>query len=152
IDDTNAVLEAELYSPQTNAWQTLEAATVVRNYHSVALLMPDGRVWTAGSSIDGQHTGQWRREIEVYSPWDCYRSDRPSVDKVLHGIAPGSGGILYSHHVDISTPQAVDIRRVFVIRAGSVTHAFSSDQRCMGLEFELVDPSTIRAVLPSSGV
>src|SRR5207302_10374589 len=40
--DNTGVLEAELYHPSTNEWETLEPATVVHNYHSAALLMPDG--------------------------------------------------------------------------------------------------------------
>jgi hypothetical protein len=48
--DTTGVLEAEIYNPTTNTWGLTPPAGVVRNYHSVALLMPDGRVWTGGSS------------------------------------------------------------------------------------------------------
>src|SRR5262249_29996440 len=52
VPDETGVQAAELYQPATGEWLLLEEAAVVRNYHSVALLMPDGRVWTAGSSRD----------------------------------------------------------------------------------------------------
>ena len=53
-DPTAAVLQIEIYHPLSNSWTTLPAdanATVPRNYHSVALLIPDGRVWIAGSNV-----------------------------------------------------------------------------------------------------
>ncbi|MFA5943673.1 MAG: hypothetical protein WC876_04310, partial [Candidatus Thermoplasmatota archaeon] len=43
-----AVLPAELYDPQTNAWETLASMTVERMYHSTAILLPDGRVLAGG--------------------------------------------------------------------------------------------------------
>ena len=52
--DKDGVLEAELYDPITNTWETRSSAAVPRVYHSVALLLPDGRVWVAGSNHDSQ--------------------------------------------------------------------------------------------------
>ena len=40
----------EIYNPYEDSWDVGDtSATSVHNYHSVALLMPDGRVWTTGS-------------------------------------------------------------------------------------------------------
>ena len=58
FDAAGPVREVELYHPNDDSWTTLPAAgtaAVARNYHSVALLMPDGRVWTAG----GNDRGDW---------------------------------------------------------------------------------------------
>src|SRR5262249_23973643 len=48
-DVSKAVFAAELWSPTTETWQTLSSASVPRLYHSTALLLPDGRVLSAGS-------------------------------------------------------------------------------------------------------
>jgi hypothetical protein len=45
-----ATNEAEVYDPETDTWRTLATASVTRMYHSVALLLPDGRVVTAGGN------------------------------------------------------------------------------------------------------
>jgi hypothetical protein len=37
--DAMAVLNGEVYDPDTNAWQMTSAATVPRNYHGVAVVM-----------------------------------------------------------------------------------------------------------------
>ena len=63
--DNTGVQSPEIYSPAIDwstgqytdgegSWNTLtgedEQAVVPRGYHSVALLQPDGSVWTAGST------------------------------------------------------------------------------------------------------
>jgi galactose oxidase len=48
FSDDNAVLEAEIWNPSTERFTTLAPMQVARTYHSVALLMKDGRVWAAG--------------------------------------------------------------------------------------------------------
>ena len=47
---TNPIKVPEMFDPENEAqgWTTLPAATVNRVYHGVALLLPDGSVWTAG--------------------------------------------------------------------------------------------------------
>lgn len=42
----------------------LPTSPVVRGYHSVALLMPDGAVWVAGSNFDGG-PGIGNRELRI---------------------------------------------------------------------------------------
>jgi hypothetical protein len=131
--DATGILQAEAYNPDNNTWTTHPAATVVRNYHSVALLMPDGRVWTAGSNHNAQQSfpapGVDNRElrIEIYEP-PYYSADRPQLLS-----APGAIG--WGQSFDVRTSQADRIVRVAMIRAGSVTHAFNSDQRYVGLSF-----------------
>jgi hypothetical protein len=77
----DAVLEGETYRPGIDwasltysgeqSWVSTEPATVPRNYHSVALLMPNGRVWTAGSSRNaeaGDPNKFAEKRIEVFKP------------------------------------------------------------------------------------
>ncbi len=39
---------AEMWDPATGTWTTMASLTVLRAYHSTALLLPDGRVLSAG--------------------------------------------------------------------------------------------------------
>jgi galactose oxidase len=52
FSDNNAVLEAEIWNPWTGRFTALSKMRIPRTYHSVALLMKDGRVWVAGQCID----------------------------------------------------------------------------------------------------
>jgi hypothetical protein len=132
-ESARSVLAAELYNPETDRWSTLPSATVVRNYHSVALLMPDGRVWTAGSNHNGAQSfnppGSDNRElrIEIFEP-DYFSASRPQIT-----AAPDR--MDYGQTFEVRTPQAASIRRVVLIRAGSSTHSFNPDQRYVTLQF-----------------
>ena len=55
-----------------------------RDYHSEALLLPDGRVITLGSDplyADAQNTnpGTFEKRIEIYSPPYLFQGDRPEI-------------------------------------------------------------------------
>src|SRR5262249_15952925 len=45
FSDEKSVYEAELWDPQTETFTRLSAMQTPRNYHSTALLLPDGRVF-----------------------------------------------------------------------------------------------------------
>jgi hypothetical protein len=141
ILDTETVRIDERYDPGTGRWSTLAEAAVPRQYHSVALLMPDGRVWTAGSnhdhkqsfrntltSSDADEPGVDNRElrIELFTPPYLFRGPRPTI-----AAAPGSLALPTTFEID--TPDARRVQRVALMRCGSVTHAFDFDQRYIGL-------------------
>jgi galactose oxidase-like protein len=135
----NAVRNGEIYDPSIDwesgtydepsptQWTTVEQASVPRHYHSVALLMPNGTVWTAGSNGPGGEENQERR-IETYRPPYCAEFGRPE-------ITDSPDYIVYGRTFEVRTPEAGNIQRVALIRNGSVTHAFDSDQRYVGLTF-----------------
>ncbi len=130
-DDSTAVLAPEMLVPDGSDWrwdaQAFASAKFARNYHSTALLMPDGRVFVAGSNINAQQgveSANLRRlEIEIYEPWYVCRP-RPRII-----AAPGSvrsGERLLAH-----VRSQERITRLVLMRAGSATHGFDSDQRCV---------------------
>lgn len=49
--DTDAVLFPEIFNPATKTWTTLAPEAVPRTYHSVSLLLPDGRVFSGGGGL-----------------------------------------------------------------------------------------------------
>ncbi len=152
--DADAVREGELYSPgidwntglytAAESWTSTDAATVARNYHSTALLTPNGRVWTAGSSKNAAQgdpavVGELRVELFL-PPYD----GNPARPQIID--APPSAG--YGQSFEIRCPQAAQLRRVAVTRCGSVTHAFDGDQRYVGLTFQRVEGDRVRVVAP----
>ncbi|HEV7242033.1 MAG TPA: galactose oxidase-like domain-containing protein, partial [Thermoanaerobaculia bacterium] len=145
LRDETAVTVAEMYDPATDQWKTLERAEVVRNYHSVALLLPDGRVWTAGSnrdhvnSTDQNDTRELR--IEIYDPWYSNHA-RPLITSVPFRVGHGET-------FNVLTPQARNITRVALVRAGSTTHAFDSDQRWVEATFTRTGEDRLLVTAPS---
>jgi hypothetical protein len=125
-DVTKAVFPAELWSPSTETWRTLASASVPRLYHSTALLLPDGRVLSAGSGNDSSAVDQTRGQI--FSPPYLFKGARPT-------IASAPDVIAYGGSFAVQTPDAASIASVSLIRLGAVTHAFDEDQRFLSLAF-----------------
>jgi hypothetical protein len=155
---SNAVTAAELYNPGIDwnsgsytagdeDWQTLESAKVERHYHSSAVLLPDGSVWTAGSngpSDDPAHPGGDERRIEIYEPWYFGEQvDRPTISNV-----PANIGYGYPFEFTYTLAAGASVSRVVLVRCGSVTHAFNSDQRLISVPFSPVGANTLSIALP----
>ncbi|MEV0635246.1 hypothetical protein AB0I77_09825 [Streptomyces sp. NPDC050619] len=67
----------------------MAAATVPRQYHSTAVLLPDGRVVAAGGNPEGGTSITWEppdpneeMRLEVFSPPCLFRGRRPAIASV----------------------------------------------------------------------
>lgn len=110
-----AVLEAEIYDPQNNTWTPTAPMTFPRQYHSIAVLLPDGRVLSAGG-VDPSGVPQGdQRNMEVFSPPYLSMGPRPTITTAPLNIA-------YGANFDIDTPDASRIASVVLLRPASVTH------------------------------
>lgn len=148
-DDYNAnpVFEAASFDSEAEFWRAMAPATVQRRYHSTALLLPDGRVVTAGSSggwpgppWEPAHPVTFEYRLEVFTPPYLFRGPRPEIRSL------GSFKWSYGTSVSIGTDEPTEIGSVALIRAGSATHTTNMDQRYVGLEitFRGTDWVTVR--------
>lgn len=140
-NDATGVRAPEMYNPVSGTWQVLPASPVVRGYHSTALLMPNGAVWVAGSNFNAS-PGLSNRElrIEIFEPW-YFCGRRPTITDVAPKACHGD-------KLEIRTPDAADIKRVVLVRCGTVTHNFNPDQRHITLEFSRQKGDVILAEIP----
>jgi hypothetical protein len=103
-------------------------------------------VWTAGSNKNGEQSFPMpnvdNRElrIEIYEPGYVSQS-RPKIEE-----APAT--IAYGAPFSVGTTQTNSIRRVALLRTGSVTHSFNSDQRYVACSFERSGPHRLRVTAP----
>ena len=126
----NVSLGSSIWNPATGRWTTVAPAAKSREYHSVALLLPDGRVLSAGGGAPGpviQLNG------EVYSPPYLYDSAgnlaaRPSIASAPSTLTPGSSRYTFR------MASAEAISKVTMVRTGSVTHAFNFDQSFLNVQ------------------
>lgn len=128
-----AVMAAELFDPATERWTTLASMAVQRLYHSVALLLPDGRVLSAGGGEGAGGVDQ--RNAEFFSPPYLFTADGAPAPRPVVTAAPAAVG--WNQVFTVSTPQAASIRQVTLVRLGSVTHALNMNQRFNRLAFTL---------------
>ena len=119
--ESQAILEGEIWNPDTKAWSEVASMAEARMYHSTALTLPDGRVVTAGGEADGI------RRAQIYSPPYLFKGPRPSITS-----SPASTG--YGAAFSVGTDSA-DIAKVALLRPSGVTHAIDMNQRYVPLSF-----------------
>ena len=134
----DASLHAELYDPRTRRWKLGAESRVPRLYHSTALLVPDGRVVTAGSNPRPKAD---ELRIEVYSPPYLFRGPRPQLTLARDRVA-------YGGRLQATVPGAADLREINLLRAGATTHAFNNEQRLLGLEYGVDAPDRVTLTFP----
>jgi hypothetical protein len=151
VDLANAVYNAERWNPATGQWAVLAPATVAREYHSTAILLPDGRVLTGGGGICGpcDTVGYLRRDFEIFTPPYLYRQDGSG------GLAtrPTTSGVpastTYKTAFTMSSPQAASIRKVGLVRLGAPTHGQDQSQRYVPLQYT-VSGTTLTVKTPNN--
>ena len=125
---------AELWDPATGKWTQLAAEDLPRCYHATALLLPDGRVLSAGGGEyrpDNQNPNppeDTQRNAQIFSPPYLFKGPRPTISSAPMAVT-------YGQTFSISTPQATQIRKVTWLAPGSVTHSLDENQRCLFLQF-----------------
>lgn len=128
------VLKAELYNPKSNTARAVADPLVGRNYHSGALLLPDGRVMTFGSDslfADKANTtpGEFQQQIDLYTPPYLFRDSRPKLADTAPRTVKLGGKTTYR------TAYASAITKMRLIRPGSFTHVTNVEQRSIALDF-----------------
>ncbi len=151
VDLGNGVYPAELWDPDTGDWQTLAAMQVTRQYHSVALLLPDGRVLSAGGGICGtcDRVGYLAKNAEVFSPPYLFKKDGSGELAPRPEITSAPDETTYDSDFSFSVRNAASIRKVALVRLGAVTHSVNMEQRYVPLSFT-ANGETINAVGPAN--
>ncbi len=128
-----------LYDPSTNSWSEMAKLKYARQYHSLALLLPSGKVMcTGGDSTD--NTIQ-KTTIEIFSPPYLFRGDPPEISSVPDTVH-------HAHRFDIGMSQATEIGKVVFVRPMAVTHQTDSEQRVIQLKFSQ-SRNTLTAMAPN---
>jgi hypothetical protein len=144
------ILKADVYHPDTNTFTPAADPTVGRDYHSEALLLPDGRVVTLGSNPlygNKQDTGPqfFEQRIEIYTPAYLYQQGpRPSV-----GAGPTQ--LRLGETARFATSAAGELAYARLMRPSSVTHATDVQQRSIALPMtRAADGSGVSVTIPGN--
>jgi hypothetical protein len=105
------------YDPNTDTWTNMAVQTIRRAYHSTAILLPDGRIMSAG---DGG-AGGGRQKIDFYSPPYLFKGPRPVI-----GSAPSQVNYGATFSIGTSGPAAT---RAVLMAPAATTHANEMNAR-----------------------
>lgn len=139
VEGLTDAAEAEIFDPSGGSWRPAGLAGVPRREHSSAVLLPDGRVLTAGST-DASGRGELR--LELYHPPYLFRGNRPI-------LADAPGEINFAESFSIKTADS-DIRWVQLVRPAAVSHGVDPGQRLVDLPFESRSGGQLLATAPSN--
>lgn len=131
---------AQIFHPDTGAWETAKSSTVGRTYHSEALLLPDGRVATfGGNASDAGDPFEMR--IELYTP-EYMTKTRPVLTVGTAARSFARGG---------TTTFTADqpLKWVHIVRPGSATHSNDPDQRLVDMPFTQTGSSVTATLDPN---
>jgi galactose oxidase len=144
FSDDNAVLTPELWDPATNVFSPLVPQAVPRTYHSVALLLNDGRVLSGGGGLCGtcatNHT-----DVEILTPPYLLNADgsaasRPSLTSVPSDAQLGT---------TIVVTASKGVSAFALMRSSSVTHSLNNEQRRVPLTFSVGTAGEYQLNVPS---
>ena len=138
-DDTANVLTAASYDPAANAWKSMAADPVPRNYHSAAVLLPDGRVAVFGSNPGD---GSFELRISMYEPNYLFKGTRP----VISGVPDEAH---YGDQLAFPVESGETIRWAQLMRPMSVTHQMDPNMRLVDLPI-VVDGGLATVTIPSN--
>ena len=142
--DTGARMSPELWNPATGKWTTLAPMAIPRTYHSVATLLPDGRVFAGGGGLCNTCSTN-HLDGEIFTPPYLLNADgspraRPSIAAAPAIAAVGS---------TISVTTGAPIKEFALMRMSTVTHSVNSDQRRIPLTATSVSGNTASLKLPA---
>jgi galactose oxidase len=142
--DTGAAVAPELWNPATGEFTVLAPEAVPRTYHSLAVLLPDGRVFSGGGGLCGSCTTN-HLDGQILTP--PYLLDEDGAEKVRPGIASAPAtagpGSTITVRTSGSTPNFA------LVRTSAVTHSVNNDQRRIPLTATTADGVTYTMTIPA---
>ena len=144
FSDNNSILAAELWNPVNETFRTLASMSTPRNYHSIALLLYDGRVLAGGGGLCGNCTTN-HADVEIFTP--PYLLDGNGNLKSRPNILSAPGNSFHGEDITVVTDQPID--SIVIVRAAVVTHSVNNDQRRIPLQFVNTSANNHVITIPS---
>jgi hypothetical protein len=160
-----AVINPERYEPEevfgienpAQEWQAMDNQQQIRGYHSVALLLPDGTVISAGGKENGDPSMNTEQSLELFHPPYCYpEADRPEINATNEFLtATKTYGDQIEFDVTLKN-SSTHIAWLGLVRNGSVTHGADMNQRYVELALFSTPTQTdrlahVEALMPING-
>ncbi|MEU6928786.1 discoidin domain-containing protein [Streptomyces sp. NPDC046374] len=145
FSDATSVLTPELWDPATGRFTPLATMAIPRNYHSVANLLPDGRVFSGGGGLCGDCATN-HADGAVFTPPYLLNADGSAKPRpVITGGVPPRSAAGSSLTVTTGGPVASFV----LVRAAAATHSTDNDQRRVPLASTATGTGTYKVSVPA---
>lgn len=134
---------AEIWDPTSGTWTRGPDGQRPRLYHSMSMLLPDGRVLVGGGGAPGPVANL---NMEAYLPPYLYDATGARAMQPRLTDAPAQIDIGETFFLDFT--DAADISRVTMVKTASVTHSWNMEQRFVELTF-VRNGSSLRVQAPT---
>lgn len=128
FSDANSRMVPEIWNPSTGQWTSMATMSVPRNYHSIALLMMDGRVFSAGSGLCGSCSTN-HPDAQIFSPPYLFNANGTLATRPVINSSPATAA--FNSNITVNTNAA--ITSFSLVRMSSTTHSTNNDQRRISL-------------------
>ncbi|MEW2135757.1 galactose oxidase-like domain-containing protein [Streptomyces sp. NPDC005409] len=125
FSDATSVLAPELWDPATGTFSPLATMAIPRNYHSVANLLPDGRIFSGGGGLCGDCATNHADGAVFTPPYLLNADGSPKPRPVITGGVPSRAAL--GARLTVSTRGQV--ASFVLMRAAAATHSTDNDQR-----------------------
>jgi galactose oxidase len=155
--DTDGILVAELFDPESGNWTQLAPQAVPRNYHSVNILLPDARVFSGGGGLcyvqnPGDPGANCDRSVDhadgqIFSPPYLFNEDGSEAKRpVITDLAETS--VKAGDDISFTVSGSDGSYTYSLLRIGTATHSVNTDQRRIPLRDITTSGGKITATLP----
>jgi hypothetical protein len=144
FSDATSDLTPEMWSPSTGQWTAMAQEAEPRNYHSVAVLLPDGTVFSGGGGLCGSCATN-HPDGQIWSPPYLFNADGSLATRPTIASAPTSTQTGQTISVTTGAPVASFV----MIRYGEATHSVDNDQRRIPLSIQSSSGDTYTLSIPS---
>lgn len=143
--DIGADLTPEMWSPTTNQFRKMLPNSIPRTYHSVALLLLDGTVFSGGGGLCADCSTN-HFDAQIYTPQYLLNSDGTNrVRPVISSVSTTS--LRVGQTLTINTGAAISTASL--VRYGSSTHTVNTDQRRIPLTLTRTATNRYTVTIPS---
>ncbi len=128
--------QVELWDPATGDWRLGPAQQEYRTYHSTAVLLPDGRVVSAGDDYNGATPGDFQHDTaELYAPPYLFDGDAPAPRPTITA-APTTMTWDNAYEIGVEPAAGRAVTRAVLVAPSATTHAVDMNQRYVPLRVQ----------------